>query len=517
MDSEQLTQLKRQFSKLNIPWFWVGIAVLFAFSLALRFWGLSRFNTLVFDEVIYVKQSNSYLTHTFFFSDHPPVSKYLIALGIWIDTHNPFKSHSGNYPLAVSELNAYSYRWMNALVGSFVPLLVAGIAYQLSRRNSYALLAGLFAGVDGFLLVESRYALNNISIIFFGLLGQWLFLYALNSRIRRRRLYLLLSGISFGFCIASKWNGLGFLLGIYLVWGIAWGLKWARSLPSIFRLNVRASAIQNNRLLKKLTRLSWLDLACDLGFIPILVYCLLWIPHFLQNPSPGFLQLHQQSLSFHKTVGGGTEVHPYCSRWYTWLLMLRPVAYYFDRVTQNSKEINYVVQGTGNPILWWLSTAAIFILLWGWVRSFQGKKTSRFVPSSAIVALVGTFYQRIKTGINTRISQFSPEASLSSVKVETFGISLYLLANYAANLLPWIKVTRCTFLYHYLSASIFSFLALAWIIDRGFRSSDLFFRVLSLTATVLVLCAFVYWLPIFLGLPLSREAFDARMLLQSWY
>ncbi|MGD2180216.1 dolichyl-phosphate-mannose--protein mannosyltransferase [Lusitaniella coriacea] len=513
MDSEPSTPLKQQLAKLNIPWFWVGIAALFAFSLALRFWGLSRFNTLVFDETIYVNQSNSYLTHTFFFSDHPPISKYLIALGIWIDTHNPLKSHSGNYPLAVSELNAYSYRWMNALVGSFVPLLIAGIAYQLSRRRSYALLAGLFAGVDGFLLVESRYALNNISIIFFGLLGQWLFLFALNSRIRQRRLYLLFSGISFGFCIASKWNGLGFLLGIYLVWGIAWVLKWARSLG----LNLRASAIQNNRFLKKLTRLSWLDLACDLGFIPILVYCLLWIPHFLQNPSPGFLSLHQQSLSFHKTVGGGTDVHPYCSRWYTWPLMLRPVAYYFDRVTQDSKEINYVVQGTGNPVLWWLSTAAILIVLWGLIRSLRRRKTSRTVPNSAIVALAIAFYRRTQRGIAAQLSQLSSESSLNPASTQNFFIPLYLVANYAANLLPWVKVTRCTFLYHYLSASIFSFLALAWIVDRGLRSSDLFFRILSIAATVLVLSAFIFWLPIFLGLPLSREAFDTRMLLQSWY
>ncbi len=83
---------------------------------------------------------------------------------------------------------------MNALTGSLIPLLVAGIAYQLSHRRSYALIAGLFAAVDGLLLVESRYALINIYLLFFGLLGQWFLLLALNTRGEQRWLRLTLAG-----------------------------------------------------------------------------------------------------------------------------------------------------------------------------------------------------------------------------------------------------------------------------------------------------------------------------------
>jgi len=43
---------------------WDGYCVLL--SAGLRFWGLSRFNTLVFDEVYYAKFANNYLTHTQF-------------------------------------------------------------------------------------------------------------------------------------------------------------------------------------------------------------------------------------------------------------------------------------------------------------------------------------------------------------------------------------------------------------------------------------------------------------------
>ncbi|MFM7614651.1 MAG: phospholipid carrier-dependent glycosyltransferase, partial [Synechococcales cyanobacterium] len=58
--------------------------------------------------------------------------------------------------LAGSPLSPWSYRWFNALVGSFLPVLVAAIAHQISHRLSFTLIAGSFAALDGMLLVESR-------------------------------------------------------------------------------------------------------------------------------------------------------------------------------------------------------------------------------------------------------------------------------------------------------------------------------------------------------------------------
>ena len=71
-------------------WFWVGMAGMFLLSLSLRFWELGRFNTLVFDDVYYAKFAKNYLIHTQFFDGHPPLSKYLIAIGMWIGSHLPF-------------------------------------------------------------------------------------------------------------------------------------------------------------------------------------------------------------------------------------------------------------------------------------------------------------------------------------------------------------------------------------------------------------------------------------------
>ena len=174
--------------KLSRPfrWFWIGMAAVFALSVYLRFWGLSRFNTLVFDEVYYAKFANDYLTHSQFFNAHPPLSQYLIAIAMWIGSHIPIGGDTVNI-LTGSWRSTWSYRWLNALTGSFIPLVVAGIAYQLSQRRSYALIAAIFAAADGLFLVESRYALNNIYLVILGLLGQWFLLLALQHNGRDRK------------------------------------------------------------------------------------------------------------------------------------------------------------------------------------------------------------------------------------------------------------------------------------------------------------------------------------------
>lgn len=148
-------------------WFWLSMTGVAIGSLLVRCWGLSQLNSLVFDEVYYARFANNYLIGTPFFNTHPPLAQYLIAVGIWI----------GSLPASPDGVNALtgssmlSYRWMNAATGSLVPLIVGAIAYWLSQNRAYTLMAALLTAADGLLLVESRYALSNIYLVFFGLLG----------------------------------------------------------------------------------------------------------------------------------------------------------------------------------------------------------------------------------------------------------------------------------------------------------------------------------------------------------
>ncbi|MEH2147118.1 dolichyl-phosphate-mannose--protein mannosyltransferase [Nostoc sp.] len=514
-------------------WFRIGMASVFILSLALRFWGLERFNTLVFDEVYFAKFGNNYLTRTPFFNAHPPLSQYIIGIGIWIGSHIPFWHDTVN-GLTGSLRSPWTYRWLNALTGSFIPLVVAAIAYQLSYRRTFAILAGLFTACDGIFLVESRYALSNIYIVIFGLLGHWFFLLALDNQNRQRSFWLVFAGITFGASVGTKWNGLWFLSGAYLIWIAAWVIYLINSFPNpkLFftspslkqaagisqdsenssqesevrsqdsRVNTYSPSSPSSQTpLQNLTQLNIFHMLFYLGIIPALIYSIIWIPHLQLDKTYGFIAVHQQILKFHLHLGGNSpNVHPYCAAWYKWPLMTRPMAYYYqtaERLTDplpvmgpplppGAGQVIYDVHAMGNPFLWWFGVAAMLFLV-------------GMLVSQVVIPWV-------------KEKRFSLKATLS---VDTW-IALYLVINYAANLLPWVKVTRCVFIYHYMCAVVFVFLAIAWFVDQCLRSYYQQLRALGITITFIILAAFIFWMPIYLGLPLSPDAYKLRMWFNSW-
>jgi dolichyl-phosphate-mannose--protein O-mannosyl transferase len=514
-------RLFKTLSSWSFSWFRVGIIGLLLLCLGLRFWGLGRFNTLVFDEVYYVKFAHNYLTHTPFFDGHPPLSKYLIAIGMWIGNSLPIGKQAVN-TMVGEPYSTWSYRWLNAFTGSLIPLVMVGMAYQLTYRRSYAFLTGLFAALDGLILVESRYALNNVYLVIFGLLGLYFFLLALNSlRSLWRTGWLLLAGLCFGASVSVKWNGLWFLLGVYGLWTAAWAIQWLQSLrPAVGELfpteppgEPGTPDIAARSPLQRLTRLKLWQLVVYLGIIPAVVYVLIWIPHLQLNAKTGlwsdFLELQQQILQYHEHVGDGSSVHPYCSKWYTWPLLIRPVAYFFRTKPKNtilpediavappSAELVVDVHSMGNPILWWLSTAAIVVVI-------------------AVMGYAVVTYWRTRDRLSSE--RISPKPVLPNLALSPNErwLGLFLVINYAANLLPWVTVTRCTFLYHYMEALVFAIMTLAWLCDRWLHSSQIRLRRMGLATMLAIGLAFLFWLPLYLGLPLSPTGLSFRFWLPSW-
>jgi dolichyl-phosphate-mannose--protein O-mannosyl transferase len=365
------------------------------------------------------------------------------------------------------------------------------------------------------LLVESRYALNNVYLLSFGLLGHLFFLRALKAQFLARWLWLGLAGIGFGASAAIKWNGLGFLLGTYLTWAVGWGLHWIDSWRSV---QAKEDAEVGSRKvvqspLQNLSQLHLGHVVVCLALIPALTYYLSWTPYmWVDSSSPPwdvqrFVDLNLETLNYHARVGG-PEVHPYCSRWFTWPLMLRPIAYFYQTThgineppaivgpplpqEQGFERAIYDVHAMGNPILWWLSTAAMVLAI-----VLLGYQLWRWLTASRVVA-----------GATT--STVSP----------TFGtrgwLLLFVVLNWTANFLPWVRITRCIFLYHYMASFLFAVLALALWVDRWLQSQYYWYRVTAIASVMLVLIAFIFWMPLFLGLPVSPTELQLLRWLPSW-
>ncbi|MCX5963578.1 MAG: phospholipid carrier-dependent glycosyltransferase [Cyanobacteria bacterium] len=483
--------------KLRSSNFYIWMIGIFVFSLAIRFWGLERFNTFVFDEIYYAKFANNYLTKTPFFNAHPPLSQYLIAIGIAIGEKLPFGSGVVN-DLTGSVVKSWSYRWLNALTGSFVPLVVAGLAWQLTQRSRLAILAGVLSALDGLFLVESRYALNNIYLVLFGLLGQVCFLIAarrLNrdeswktsfTRPSMSWIWMTISGFFLGCSASIKWNGLWFLITIVGIYALAWAFCWIDPMSKNKALNNEPT------LPRQITHIPAIPIVLGIAIVPVLTYYVLWIPHIAQNPDLQFWILQQNIYLYHKGSSVIGDVHPYCSTWQTWLTMLVPVAYFYklgidptEPIALNAPNIPllpgasiYAVHAMGNPLLWWMTTAAI-------------------------VAIGSTLLLRLW-------KRLSGQGFSDSFVLVT------MMVGYGANLIPWMSISRCAFLYHYMGSSVFATLALAWWGDRALsRQNPTMTRVVWI-AIGLGVVGFIFWMPIFLGLPLDDVGYRLRMWFPSW-
>ncbi|NEQ26845.1 MAG: dolichyl-phosphate-mannose--protein O-mannosyl transferase, partial [Microcoleus sp. SIO2G3] len=237
------------------------------------------------------------------------------------------------------------------------------------------------------------------------------------------------------------------------------------------------------------------QIIATLGLIPALTYYLSWLPYLQLTPDISFLQWQARIIDYHHRVGG-MDAHPYCSPWYSWIFMLRPVAYFYKTshgmnepapivgppLPVAAERTIYDVHAMGNPVLWWFSILAIALL------------------TALLIARASVWLRQRPIGLDD---------------VYTWA-AFFLVVNWLANLLPWVSVTRCVFIYHYMESVLYSFVALALVIDRWLFSLRDWQRIIGLTAVFLILIAFVFWLPMFLGLPMTPEAVQSRRWLQSW-
>lgn len=418
-----------------------GVMAIALVAFALRFWNLDGTADIVFDEVYYPKFAQNYLRGEPLFDAHPPLAKYIIAIGIQILGYAPL-----------------GYRIMTAIAGGLLPLITYEFIWQLSDRRSWAWLTGCFVALDGLLLVESRFGLINTYILLFGMLSQLCMVLAL-KRSRQRWFWVLFTGLMLGASISVKWTGLAYVIGLGAIAGYAW---------SRYRQALNAPQI-----------------VIGLIILPIAFYFGQWIPHLMLNPERDIWELHHQIFGFHQNLGiGKTDpIHPYCSPWWSWVLLIRPVAYFFENRPNSMVEF---VHAMGNPFLYWLSAIALLICL-----TFVIVSKLRFPPQ-----------------IFTKIEP--------KERRELFWFVVYITTSFLGHWLPWSLSKRCIFLYHYMPASLFAFAALALLVSLFWRSPAPQTRAIGSGLVGIIAIGFIFWLPIYIGLPISSGYLPMLMWFRSW-
>jgi C-terminal four TMM region of protein-O-mannosyltransferase len=215
---------------------------------------------------------------------------------------------------------------------------------------------------------------------------------------------------------------------------------------------------------------TWPWVGACLVVIPLLVYFIAYIPylqlgHSVSIPGgPGYGwsldELQVQMFSYHFNLQAG---HPAASPWWSWPLDLKPV-WFYGSPTWDGNLVAAIYNG-GNPVLFWAGVPAIIACgVLAWRRR-----------SAALVLIVAAF---------------------------------------AFQLLPWTRIERATFQYHYLTAVLFAMIAIAYLVDEALRNRAYQALAVAFLAAAVVVGAIIW--PLGAAWPMPDWYMNAARALPPW-
>ncbi|XP_022902298.2 protein O-mannosyltransferase 1 [Onthophagus taurus] len=145
--------------------------ILFLAALYTRFYKLEQPKYIVFDELHYGKYVSLYMKNTFFFDNHPPLGKQLIAGAAYMAGYDgKFKFDRIGSPYN-EKVPLFAMRFIPAFFGSLLIPTAYYLMLETGLSKPTALLGGLLLLLDNAILTQSRFILMESMLIFFTLFG----------------------------------------------------------------------------------------------------------------------------------------------------------------------------------------------------------------------------------------------------------------------------------------------------------------------------------------------------------
>ncbi|MBR2802269.1 MAG: phospholipid carrier-dependent glycosyltransferase [Erysipelotrichaceae bacterium] len=326
-----------------------------------------------FDEIYHIRNAYEIANDLpFYAAVHPLLGTRLIALGISLFGMNPF-----------------AFRFFGALCSVLLVPVFRLLAGELLQKEKWADLAAFLFCCDFMHYTTGRIAtLEPFSILW--ILLMWVFMLKyrktdfLTERDRSLK-YLFLSGLTMGIAWATKWTALYSSVALAISFFVSFCRQYS------------AHPEDKERPQKALQLLA----CCVLFFviIPLTIYLFAYwkIRLYAETPQTFGAYVKQvidytiYDFTYHRDL---VSTHPYSSRWYQWILDLRPIWYYVKRSEEGMRTISCF----NNPLI---NLFGLYTLL-------------HALP-------------KLKKSAEVRIT----------------------LGCWLVSILPWIAVERTTFAYHY--------------------------------------------------------------------
>jgi dolichyl-phosphate-mannose--protein O-mannosyl transferase len=419
----------------------------------------------ILDEPDQVPAMPSYLNGMYFDELYHARTAYehLHGLEPYENSHPPLGKIFIMLGILVFGMNSFGWRISGTLFGiGMVPIMYV-FGKRLFKKPEYALLTSFLFAFDFMHFTQTRIATIDVYGVFFIILMYYFMYryYCMNfytDGLKKTLTPLGLSGLFFGLGAASKWIGFYAGAGLAIILFTSIGQRF---------LEYRKGKADIRTFLRH--TISTL-LFCLIFFIaiPAAIYLASYIPYVLSESHydlAGIWGVQEFMFNYHSTL---QATHTFQSPWYEWPLIIRPIWYYWNSFLPQEKAST--IASFGNPAVWWTCTVCTFVLVYELLAGKIKKHRGIFVT------LVGL----------------------------------------GANFLPWVLVTRCTFIYHFFATVPFIIICSVFVLKHfEERNGRLAWIKWAWMGAALLL--FILFYPAISGLVASRGYLISLHWLPSWY
>ena len=381
---------------------WIATVVTTLIAAFTRLWNLGSPHEIMFDETYYVKDAYSIwhlgyegtwaqnanasfvrgnfsmLSPEASFVVHPPLGKWLIAMGMEL----------------TGPASSWGWRLAVALAGIATVFLLCRLVWRLFPSPLLVGLAGLFLAIDGVGITESRIGLLDGFIGFFALAA--VYCIVRDRQSQRERIARLLEGTAAG-ALAPKAGWRPWMISAGVLLGCACSVKWS-GLYLLATIGIM-TVIWDGTALRAVKAKVWkLETLVSRGWgnfmrlVPVagVTYLLSWFGWFM-NPTAykhgwaaaeraagrgswlpdsiaDFIEYHRAIYEFH--VGLSTP-HSYMAKPSGWLLQMRPTSFYWqsndtlgaDAYQCDTRNCVRAITSIGNIPIWWAAFVAVFVVV----------------------------------------------------------------------------------------------------------------------------------------------------------
>ena len=406
----------------------------------------------------------TYMSHTYFDEIYfvKTAEQYLHLQSPYEWTHPPLGKLIQAVGITIFGLNPFGWR----ITGVVFATLMIAVIYLIGKR-----LFGSWIGAfsPAFLLTfdfmhfsMGRMGTADTYVVFFLLVSQLFFLVyflrVLKNGWKTPVLPLFLAVIFFILSFSTKWVTMYAAIGMIALL-IAIRVKEVSKIKEGF-LKRYAAFFEHPFLL----------LLCFIA-VAVGIYFALYIPDMMTGrpiywgDGRGVIDLQFSMYNYHSQL---VATHDFASAWWSWPLLISNKGYVplWLAINDLPNAMKSTIAVLGNPAVWWTGFVCVFFAIY---RAVRGKDVA----------------------------------------------AIFISAIFLFSWLPYVFISRLTFIYHFYIAVPFLCLAAGYVINRYWQNRLCKMAAIAFFVAVVVL--FIVFYNVISGVPAPKEWIDKLKLFPSWY